>query len=58
MNETLKQELLDKGIMLTYEQWLEYTGIIFKYLSNKYTPEELYKEYVNEMIADYEKIRK
>ncbi len=58
MNETLKQELLNKGIMLTYEQWLEHTGIIFKYLSNKHTPEELYEEYVNEMVADYEKIRK
>ena len=58
MNETLKQELLDKGIIMTYEQWWVYLEPAFRYLSNVHTPEELYEDYVNEIVADYEQIER
>lgn len=58
MNETLRKELTDKGIILTYEQWWLLVGDAFTYVNNKFDPKVLYEEYVNEIIADYEKIER
>ena len=58
MNETLKQELFDKGIIMTYEQWWEKVRIAFEWVHNPNDPKVLYEEYVNEIVADYEKIER
>ena len=51
----LKEELLKKKIILTYEEWYEINKLAF-ILPNKYNPKDLYAEYVEEIVADYEKI--
>ena len=50
--ETLKKELIRKKIILTYEEWYELNALAF-IVSNKHTPEELYAEYVNEVLNHY-----
>ena len=54
---SLKEELLKKKIILTYEEWYEINKLAF-ILPNKYNPQDLYAEYVEEIVADYEKIKK
>ena len=49
---SLKEELLKKKIILTYEEWYELNALAF-IVSNKHTPEELYAEYVNEILNNY-----
>lgn len=56
--ETLKEELLRKKIIMTWEEWWAIVGEAYRYLSNKYDPKDLYEEYVNEIVADYEKIER
>jgi hypothetical protein len=54
--EELKNELLQKKIILTYEEWYAFNRLAF-ILPNKYDPKDLYAEYVEEIVNDYAKIR-
>lgn len=56
MNEILKKELTNKGILLTYEQWWEQVRLAFECVHNNLDPKILYEEYANEIIKDYKEI--
>ena len=56
MFDTIKNQLLAKKILLTFEEWYDANALAFEYVSNRNTPEELYAEYVKEIVADYAKI--
>lgn len=50
-----KEERIERAIkgqqLLTYEEWYKENELAFM-LGNKYTPRELYEEYVNEMLGE------
>jgi hypothetical protein len=52
MNEALKQKLIRRGILLTYEQWYAENELAF-IVPNKFNPKELYAEYETEIINSY-----
>ena len=54
--EELKNELLRKKIIMTYEEWYALNELAF-ILPNKYNPKDLYAEYVEEIVNDYAKIK-
>ena len=54
--ETLREELLRKKVIMTWEEWWAIIGEAYRYLSNKYDPKVLYEEYVEEIVKSYEKI--
>ena len=58
MNEILKKELINKGIILTYEQWWEQVRTAFECVHNSLDPKILYEEYANEIVKDYKEILK
>jgi hypothetical protein len=52
--EELKNELLRKKIIITYEEWYALNELAFM-VSNKCNPKDLYAEYVEEIVTDYAK---
>lgn len=56
--ETLREELIRKKIIMTWEEWWAIVGEAYRYLSNRYDPKDLYEEYVEEIVKSYEEIRK
>jgi hypothetical protein len=58
MNETLREELVRKKIVFTYEEWYEQVRDIFELTNNPNNPKDLYEEYANEIVESYEKIRR
>lgn len=58
MQETLREELIRKKIILTYEEWYEEVRDAFEIGGNRNNPKDLYEEYANEIVESYEKIRR
>lgn len=58
MNETLKEELIRKKIILTYEEWYAIVRDAFEVGGNPNNPKDFYEEYANEIIESYEKVRR
>ena len=58
MKETLREELIRKRLILTYEEWYAEVRYAFELGGNPHNPKDLYEEYANEIVEDYEKIRR
>lgn len=58
MNETLREELVRKKIILTYEEWYAEVRTAFELGGNRNNPKDIYEEYANEIVESYEKIRR
>ena len=58
MEETLREELTRKHIILTYEEWYAEVRYAFELGGNPNNPKDLYEEYANEIVESYEKIRR
>lgn len=58
MQETLREELTRKKIILTYEEWYAIVRDAFELGGNPNNPKDLYEEYANEIVESYEKIRR
>lgn len=56
--ETLREELITKKIMLTWEEWWDMNKDIFTVVHNSLDPHKAYEDYVNEMINDYKELRR
>jgi hypothetical protein len=56
--ETLREELIRKKIILTWEEWWEQVKDAFTLVHNSLNPNEVYEEYVNDIVKSYEEIEK
>jgi hypothetical protein len=58
MQETLREELVRKKIIFTYEEWYEQVRDAFELGGNPNNPKDLYDEYANEIVESYEQARR
>jgi hypothetical protein len=54
--ETLREELIRKKIILTYKEWYEMNRDAFELVSNSLDPYDTYEEYVDEIVESYHQI--
>ena len=54
--KNLREELIRKKIILTWEEWWEQVKDAFTLVHNPLNPKEIYEEYVNEIVKSYEEI--
>ena len=52
---TVKEELIKSQQLLTYEEWYELNKVVFTATKTHRNPEELYNEYVEEIIKNFPK---
>jgi hypothetical protein len=52
---TVKEELIKAQQLLTYEEWYELNKVVFTTTKTHHNPEELYNEYVEEIIKNFPK---
>ena len=52
---TVKEELIKAQQLLTYEEWYELNKVVFTATKTHHNPEELYNEYVEEIIKNFPK---
>jgi hypothetical protein len=50
-----KEELLKSQQLLTYEEWYELNKVVFTTTKTHRNPEELYNEYVEEILKNFSK---
>ena len=54
--ETLREELIRKKIILTYKEWYKMNQDAFELVSNRLDPYDTYEEYVDEIVESYHQI--
>ena len=54
--ETLREELIRKKIILTYKEWYEINRDAFELVHNNLDPYDTYDEYANELVETYHQI--
>lgn len=54
--ETLREQLVRKKIILTYKEWYEINRDAFELVHNNLDPYDTYDEYANEIVEAYHKI--
>lgn len=54
--ETLREELVRKKIILTYKEWYEINRDAFELVRNNLDPYDTYDEYANEIVETYHQI--
>lgn len=54
--ETLREELVRKKIILTYKEWYAINRDAFELVHNSLDPYDTYEEYVDEIVESYHQI--
>jgi hypothetical protein len=55
--ETLREELIRKNIILTYKEWYEINRNAFELVDNNLDPYDTYEEYADEIVETYHQLK-